>query len=194
MTTSTQFAGNVFSLVKKSFSFESGALALITAPGAYSLERLISLLTDGIDIKLLVMPLVSFGVLTVAYVFVSLFDFYTGLKAAKKEAIKENGTAKGYMKSDKLWSSVWKYLGVILIGSILTVFTLLFVIMSLDTLAGIFRVGIVLFFLVVISFDLHSIGENQERRFGKKPAFYEFIDTVSLAVRTRIIDKIKNPF
>ena len=140
------------------------------------------------------MPLLAFGVLTILYILVSIADFYTGTRASAKEHLISTGSPRGYMKSDKLWSSVWKFAGVILIASILTVFCLLFLLVGLTWLYDGFLFAIIAFYFVVISFDLHSIGENQLRRFGKKPSFYSFIDKVSVAIRTGLIEKASKLF
>src|SRR5690554_2101019 len=40
------------------------------------------------------------------YSIVFVFDFITGMRASRKEHIISAGTTKGYVQSDKLWSSV----------------------------------------------------------------------------------------
>ncbi|MEZ7494505.1 hypothetical protein QO206_03345 [Leeuwenhoekiella aequorea] len=194
MQTSNQLTTLVFSLVKKAFSYQDGALVVLALPGSLGIKKVIDELTRDISIKEMTMPLVAFGVLTILYILVSIADFYTGTRAAKKEHLFSTGSNRGYMKSDKLWSSVWKFAGVILIASILTVFCLLFLLVGLGWLYEAFLFGIIAFYFVVISFDLHSIGENQLRRFNKKPDFYSFIDKVSVAIRTGLIARASKLF
>jgi hypothetical protein len=50
------------------------------------------------------------------------------------------------------------------------------------------------FFFMVISFDVHSIGENQERRFGKKPAFYSRMDWFFQKIGDLLMLRIKKFF
>ena len=194
MQTSNQLTTLVFSLVKKAFTFQDGALVVLVLPGSFGAKKLMEELTSGISLKDMTMPLLAFGVCTILYIFVSMADFWTGTRAAKKEHLISTGSPRGYMKSDKLWSSIWKFAGVILIASILTVFCLLFLLVGLTWLYDGFLFAIIAFYFVVISFDLHSIGENQLRRFGKKPSFYGFIDKVSIAIRTGLIDKASKLF
>ena len=184
----------IFSLVKKAFTYQSGALVVMAAPGAFGIREFMAMILEGTKLRDLVMPLTLFAVLMLAYVVVSMADFYTGISASKKEHIISTGSHRGYIKSDKLWSSIWKFLGVLLIASILTLFTLIFAVMSMSTLYNIFLMGIVFFYLSVILFDLHSIGENQLRRYGHKPKIYVLLDRVSVAIQDGFIKKISKLF
>jgi hypothetical protein len=187
-----EFPKNIFSLVKKSFEFQNGALVAVAIPSGYGAKGILEIIFNGVDIKEFALPIISFGVLTIMYIAISTVDFYTGTRASRKEHIISAGTPIGYIKSDKLWSSVWKFLGVILTGTALMIFCLLFILIGMNWLSETFLIFEIGFFIVVIGFDLHSIGENQLRRYGKKPAFYGFIDEVSVTIRKGIIEKISN--
>lgn len=184
----------IFSFVNKAFTYQSGALLVIAAPGAFGLREFMAMILEGTKLRDLVMPLTLFALLMLAYVVVSGFDFYTGISASKKEHIISTGSPRGYIKSDKLWSSIWKFLGVLLIASILTLFTIIFAIMGMKTMYDIFLMGIVFFYLSVILFDLHSIGENQFRRYGHKPKIYTLLDRASAVIQDGFIKKISNLF
>lgn len=194
MTTSKSLPQAVFSLIEKSFKFEQGAFVLISVPGGVGIKNLVKMFMEGVPLRDFSMPLLASGVLTLVYILVSSYDFITGLKAAKREHLISTGSVRGYIKSDKLWSSVYKFLGVIIINFVLTIFCLLFLVTGMETLYNIFLTAIIGFFLVVISFDLHSVGENHLRRYGKKPEFYVFVDNVAVAIRKGIISKVGRYF
>lgn len=181
---------SIFSLVRKAFSFEQGSLILLSIFPTIGLKKILTLIIEGVTLKSLILPLLAFGVLTILYTVISLVDFKTGISASKREHIFSTGSPRGYIKSDKLWSSVWKFAGVLIIGSILTIFSMIFALASMDNFNKIFLMACILFYLVVISFDIHSIGENQYRRYGTKPLFYHFIDDVAKAIRDGIIKNI----
>ena len=197
-----------FSLVRKAFTFDKGSLVVIATPFTFvvkaitepavfqkvKVQQAFYEIFDAETIKSLLFVLLAFGVLTTLYTLVSAIDFYTGLSASKKEHVISAGSAKGYIKSDKLWSSVWKFFGVIVIGSIAAVFTMLFILTDLTWLYDVFMLALILFYFVVIAFDIHSIGENHLRRYGKKPAFYSFMDEISELVKTQLIERIKRKF
>lgn len=124
------------------------------------------------------------------YLVVFLFDFITGMRASRREHIISAGTAKGYVRSDKLWSSTWKLFAVIVTTTILTAFSSILVLIDQNTMHQGGMLITLFFFIMVISFDMHSIGENQERLFGKKPEFYialdKFFDKMGDLVMLRI--------
>lgn len=184
----------IFSLVKKSFTYEGGALAIVATPLAAFIKKIFTLIFENVTEKDIVMPIVLFGVCLIAFTLVTIYDFFTGLSASKKEHIDEKGHSKGYIKSDKLWSSIWKTQGVIMIATLITLFSYVFRAIEMDTLAGFFVAGIPIFFIVVILFEIRSIGENHLRRYGKKPDHFQFLDDVAHAVKTGIIDKIGRLF
>lgn len=187
----TDAPGVIFDLVKKAFSYQNGALALIAAPIGTGVKKFLQLIFESVPEKELVMPILLFAVCFIAFIIVTAYDFLTGVSASKKEHLESSGSARGYIKSDKLWSSIWKLQGVIMIAGLITLFTYIFMAVGYETTAGIFQSGIPIFFIVVILFDVHSIGENHLRRYGKKPKHYEFMDDVAKAVREGIIEKIK---
>jgi len=181
----------IFDLVKKAFSYQSGALALIAAPVGTGVKRFLHLIFESVPEKDLVMPLLLFAVCFIAFIFVTIYDFFTGISASKKEHMISTGSPRGYIKSDKLWSSIWKPQGVIMIAGLITLFTYIFMAVGYETTAGILQAGIPVFFIIVILFEVHSIGENHFRRYGKKPKHYDFMDDVVEVIKKGVIDKIR---
>lgn len=176
----------MFVTIKKAFTHKNSALIPHSLGLALLVQDVISHLTTRIEVTEVFIQMFSESVIRniilSAFVFVGglgmyiivfVFDFITGLKASRREHLTSFGTTTGYIQSDKLWSSVWKFFAVIMIATILIFFSSVFALMDHGMLhqGGMFI--LIFFFFVVISFDLCSIGENQERRFGQKPPFYQ---------------------
>lgn len=184
----------IFSLVKKAFSFQNGALTIMATAPAFTVKQFFELILRDTDMRELILPLTLFAVMLMMYAIVAISDFYTGISASRKLHFDKTGSKVGFIESDKLWSSVWKSLGVLLIASMITMFSLIFAIMSMTYIYNIFLVGLVMFYIVVILFDLFSIGENQLKRFGKKPSIYVFIEDAAVVIKEGIINKLANLF
>ena len=171
MITASALVPNIFALIKKAVFFKSGALILFAAPIGVGLTQLFNLITKNIDERVLVLPVIIYGMLFIAYITITIVDFYTGIRASKQEHIEATGQKKGYLKSSKLWSSIWKITGVVLVSNTLLLFSYIFLILKLITLHKSFLLGLCFFFLMVILFDL--------------------LERVSSAIETGIINKIK---
>lgn len=180
----------MFNFIYKAFTFQHSALiphslglAYLTQeyaevylkPKIEVVQVLLGIFNEDV-IRDLILTMFVFTAGMGMYLIVFIFDFITGLKASKKEHFISSGLVKGYVRSDKLWSSVWKFFAVIVISAILTVFSAALVFIDQNTLHQAGMLITLFFYFMVISFDIHSIGENQERMFGKKPAFYDKMD------------------
>lgn len=179
-------------IIKKFFLLEHGAIFIISAPVSYYLKRLVDILSEGVHLRDVVVPIFCFGLLHLCYVVITFVDFATGIKASKFEHKKEFGHTKGYIKSEKLWSSAWKFAIVLIVGSIVTVFDVIFAIAKMDILHYAFLFLIIFVYVIFISFDLHSIGENQERRFGKKDPIFDKLDLIFRIVGNILIGRFKS--
>jgi hypothetical protein len=181
----------IFGAIKKILSAEGGSFIIMAAPVTGIVKKVFNLIYENAAEKDIYMPVVLFGCCLIMYGFVTFADFVSGLAASRKEALKEKGTTKGYVKADKLWGTVWKLQGVLMISGLLVFFSYVFLAIEWNNTAGIFQFAIPLFFIVVILFDIKSIGENHLRSYGKKPSFYLFMDDISMAVREGIIERLK---
>ena len=191
MTSQNQISSLFIGFAKKAITYEGGAFTVISV-STVSLTKVIEALFLDITLKQAILPLLAYGLLMIFFVLIAVGDFYTGIKASKKKHYDETGNRKGYMRSDMLWSSIWKFLAVCFISTALTGFCYLFLIAGINFLYQAFLMGLIAFYFVVISFEIHSIGENQKSRYGKKPKFYEFIDRVAETVREGIIERVKS--
>lgn len=189
-----EYIATILDYMLKPFSFQNGSLVLIASASSYIIMSIFDTIIKDIDLRNIILPLTIFCILFLLYWLVSAIDFYTGLSASKKEFIDEHGHSKGYIDPDKLWSTVWKFLGVLIISTVLVIFTLIFAVLDQTVHYYIFMYALIIFFLIVILFDLHSIGNNQERRFGKKPQIYIFLEDIIDTVKNGIIKKIGKLF
>lgn len=204
----TSLPSAMFDVVRKAFTFEHAAFVPHSLGLAYlAKEYAVNYVEPKIEvvqvilkifseevIKNLILTMFVFMAGMAMYVIVFTFDFITGLKASKKEHFISSGMMKGYVRSDKLWSSVWKMFAVIVISSILTVFSSALVFIDQTKLHQGGMLLTLFFFFMVISFDIHSIGENQERMFGKKPAFYDKMDWFFKKVGDLLMLRIRSFF
>ena len=174
----------------KSFSFEKGALVVLSIFPTVTFNEILEEIFRDIEMKRIVLPLIVFGILTPLYLFVASMDFSMGLRASKYEHWKKTGLKKGYIDNEKLWNTVWKLCGVLVITSIFTIFSMLFAIIGIGMMNTIFTVAISVFYFVVILFEIHSIGESQERRFGKKSPHFKFMEDVTNVVKVGVIQNI----
>lgn len=188
MTPLTQMTDTVFSFVRKMFSFENGALLISALIPAGGLKQLFNTLFQGIEMKDYAMPMVVAFVGLSLYFITYLTDFITGIKASRFEQNKE----PGWFKSDKGWSSIWKISIIYLVTFSLTIFSLLCLIIGMEWLHSFFIYSILVWCIMATLLDLHSIGENYKRRFGKKAAIFTWLDDVYAALNESIIKKIKN--
>lgn len=186
MVPTSQLTSITLGFLKKAFSFHNSALVIPAITGGPLFSELIEKILGNTTHKDLAMPVLCAGVGLLCYLLIYISDFITGLIAAKHEA----RGAPGYIKSDKLWSSFWKLFGVLLVLLFLIIFCLMFAVMDISWLYNAFLYGIVAILIMVSLFDLHSIGENHKRRYGKKPALFEFLDRITKKIDEKIMQKI----
>ena len=196
-----EFVGKVFTFKNSGLIPHSFVFSIIITPTLQEkvVEQIeitqifISIFSEEI-IRGLIINCLIFIVGLGLYMIVFLFDFITGMKASRQEHLISAGTTKGYVQSSKLWSSVWKFFAVIVITAILTAVSSLLVLIDQNTLHQGGMLITLFFFIMVISFDVHSIGENQERRFGKKPQLYTFLDSFFEKMGDLVMLRIKRFF
>lgn len=186
MIPTSQVTTIAFGFIKKTFTFHHGALFVPAITISPVFSEVVNKIFSNVNHKDLAIPILCAGVGIVVYFVIYTTDFITGLIAAKHEA----KSAPGYIKSDKLWSSFWKLFGVLLVLMFLIVFCLLFAVIENNFFYNAFLYGIVGLMIMVSLFDLHSIGENHKRRYGKKPALFNFLDRVTKAIDEKIMQKI----
>ena len=183
-------APEVFDIVTKAATFQNGSLALIAAATAPPLTEIIDLVMGEVTVRDALMPFVIASISFIMYLMAYFLDFWSGIKAAKAEA----KGAPGYIKSGKLWSSVYKLVAILVIMLALCVFAFVFAVLSVSLLYKFFLYSIAAVGVMAFLFDMHSVGENYKRRFEAKPRLFEWLDEMTATINETIIAKIKSVF
>ena len=178
-----------FTYISKVFNYENGALVLLATPPTITFTEILQLVTNDIDKQDLLMPLILSGVGFLVFYLVFMADFFSGIAAAKRKS-----ETKPFIQSKKLWASFWKFLGVMIILFMLTTFCLMFALLELGIFYSAFLYLIPLVCLAVTLYEFHSIGENIESMYGKKPKYFLLFERISEAADKAIIQKISKLF
>ena len=179
-----------FAFLGKIFGFKKGALALMSAATSTSIVYYLDTILQGTETKRLVLPIfahiIGFGFF---FLFV-LLDLFTGLHAAKFLNTISPRPQKNYIKSYKLYRTLWKVLGVLLLNTMIT-FLCLFTEIIDGEYSYYFTIwALVTVWLMASGFEFHSIGENIEERTGSKPEIFGFMDKILDAIQRRALKKI----
>jgi phage-related holin len=146
----------------------------------FSLAPILSAITEFLKI-----PFLGFNVGIFTFLFlVIMFDMYTGIKAAVYTGDKLT-SRKGLRSLDKLVSYFFFIVFTALLQSLLDNqgYSLgLFVISNLN----------ILLFILIFLWEFHSIGENYEKRYGRKPKMFTLMDKISKIIEKKVINKIEN--
>ena len=197
MIQNTQIPNVLLTFLKKVFTYDNGALALLSTAGGSAISELFKIIFYGVNNRDIILPLFFASGTFILYWILFVGDFLTGIRASRYEAKIEGATDNvnsSFIQSTKLWRSFWKFFGVAAMLFILTGFCLMLVIFSNGFFYNVFLIAIPSVMLMVILFEFHSIGENIKRRFGYKPSYFEFFDKLSKAIEQGIITKIGNWF
>ncbi|ALN97204.1 hypothetical protein LIT13_06785 [Flavobacterium psychrophilum] len=184
-----------FAALYKMATFKKGSLAIISFALSGGTTFYLKKLMEGTDLKHIIVPIVIFAVGTLMYVIFLLADLHTGLQVARHESLmKFRDPKKPYVKSYKLYRTLWKLLGVLLMSFLLGVTSLMVEIIDLSFLYKIFIAFQGSVWLLACGFEVHSIGENHLKRYGYKPRLFKFFDNILNLFEKRIVDKIDKSF
>lgn len=174
---------------KKFFTLEGLALAIISAPGSITMTKLFDALIEDVPLKDIMLPLLIAFTLILFYNIVFGFDFWSGLKAAKKEA-----KGKKYFISGKAYSSMFKYFVVISIIFMLSILAILTGIANVPYVPTFFIVSSGIIGLMASFFEIKSIGENIEKMNKKQYPFFEFVDGLMVIFKDGVRSKLRGFF
>lgn len=156
-------------------------------------EVLIVIFEESI-LKNIALTGIIYSICIVMYLMIFVTDFITGVKASRKEHKIKHGTAKGFFDSEKAYSSIWKFFAVILISTIISLFSVAFAFVNMEIGHRVWLIIILFFFFMVMSFDIYSIGENQKRRFGDKPAFFDNLNRFFIFIGNLLLFRVQDIF
>lgn len=174
--------------------YKNGALLLVNGSVSAGVTYYISELIHGVEIKKLVLPIVVYVFGFLVFFLFSLIDLVTGLQNAKYQNSILPVPEKTYIKSYKLWRTMWKGLGITVFALMAMLVCLFSAIMKGEYTYYVTVWVLVLVWLMASSFEFHSIGENIEKRTGGKPAFFTFFEGILNIAKRGIIMKAKKSF
>lgn len=161
---------------------------IIGLPFAITFPEALKLVFEGVEHRDLYIMLISFSIMFFSFSFVFFIDFLTGITAAKKLA--RLNQEKDYIKSDRLWRSIWKLVALFSIILPMALFGFLFYILEMKALYYSLNLVLILFVLLAVFSEIHSIGENLKKIYGYKPKFFDFFDMIAKAVENLFVKKI----
>ena len=180
--------------ILKLFAYKNGALFLVNGSFSAAIIYYLSELMKGTETKNLVLPITVWILGVFLYYTFSMIDLFTGLWNAKYQNSKLPVPRKNFVKSYKLYRTMWKGLGV-------TMFTFMAMLVCIFTeiIDGHIAYLAALWFLLTIilmacAFEFHSIGENIEKRTGEKPPFFVLVERLTSVAQKGIILKAKKSF
>ena len=180
--------------IGKIFGFKKGTLALISTIASTGIVYYLDAILQGTETKRLALPIIvhifGFGFF---FLFV-LLDLITGLYAAKYLNAISPRPNKDYIKSYKLYRTLWKVLGVLLLNTMITTLCLFTEIIDGEYTYYFTLWALVTVWLMASGFEFHSIGENIEKRTGNKPEIFGFYDKVLEVVQRKAIAKVEQVF
>lgn len=172
--------------LEKVIDYHKGALFLLAAPPSWGITEIFKIIFEGSEKKDLIMPLVVVGVGLILFMLLYSIDFVLGVHASRK--VNENITLK------KIGRSFWKFFSVVIIMFCMTIFSFLFISLSLDT----FYMGCLLIMLtimiVILLYEFQSIGKHLKTIYDNKPKIFVLLEDSANAVEKGLIKKIQNLF
>ena len=168
------------------FSSIFSSIFLITANPIFD-----TLLTNT-ELKNIVVPIVvQVSGFTVFFLFVIL-DFVTGISVAIHNARKQG--KKNYFETERLYRTIWKMLGVLLLTTLVLLLVLFTEIIKSSYAYNFTIWALVVIWVLASLFEFHSIGENIEERTGNKPEIFGFFDKILELIQRKAIAKVEQAF
>lgn len=175
--------------------FKKGSLSILSFSLSIGVYEVWKKLMIGVNVRDLFLPILIFCVGFILYFIFLCADLHTGLQVAKYQSyIRNKGKRVDYVKSYKLYRTLWKLLGVTLMGSLLMITTLILILISYDFLQKTVLLISLTVWILAAGFELHSIGENHKKRYGYKPRIFRFFDIILNSFEKKVINKVDESF
>lgn len=186
----------IFSFFWKIITFKKGSALIFSSIFSsifmLTANPIFDALLKNTEFKNLVVPIVvQISGFTVFFLFVIL-DFVTGISFAIYEARKKG--KKNYFETERLYRTIWKMLGVLLLTTLVALLVLFTEIIKSSYAYNFTIWALVVVWVLASLFEFHSIGENIEKRTGNKPEIFGFYDKVLEVVQRKAIAKVEQAF
>lgn len=180
----------MFSLLQKSLIYKNGSLFTLSFFGAISFDFIIKEMVKGIELKRLYLSIAIAAVGFLIYLLFSIIDFITGMQAAKHET---QISGKVFVpRSKMMYRTLWKITGLALLIVLLTMLLLVVQIGQMDWLYKPVILSLLILIFLGCGFEFHSIGENIERRSGRRPEIFKFWERLLNTIEKRIMKNIND--
>ena len=183
-----------FAFLSKIIAFKNGALfltsAMTSAGAVYYLDEILK----GTETRHIVIPIFSLMIGFCFFFSFVLVDLGTGLWKAKYLKEISKNPQKSYIKSHKLYRTLWKMLGVFLLQMMITFVCIFAEIMDADYIYAFTLWAMVTIWIMACGFEFHSIGENIQERTGTKPEIFDFLDKALNLFQKKALAKVENVF
>lgn len=174
--------------ILKALALKKGSLILLSIPVSIGFVGALKKIVEDVDQKDLVLPIIAIAGCIVLYFTFFAVDFAWGMVASKEES-KGN---KDWIESNKLYSSIGKIGGVLLIDFVMLSIILFLIVIGFVSVSIGMLVIAVLLNVVAMMYEFHSIGENIKRKTGEKPKYFMLFDRITILLENKIISKIDN--
>ena len=181
-----------FAFIIKIFTFKNGSGLILSSFLSLfitiSTSELFTAVLKNTEVKNLVLPIfVEVGGFTLYFLF-NIADFGAGLWFAISNA--EKTKTNGFFEKDKLYKTLWKMLGVLLLTILIMFIAILSEIIGASYAYEFFIFALTLVLTLACLYEFRSIGKNIEKRTGSKPDIFFFMDKVLNAIQKRILKEI----
>lgn len=173
-------------------SFKKGSALILST----FISLFMTISTNGIfeavlkntDIKNIIVPIfVEIAGFTLYFLF-NIADFGAGIWFAISHAKKYN--LKVFFESEKLYKTLWKMLGVLLLTILIMFIAILSEIIGASYAYKFFIFALTLVLTLASLYEFRSIGKNIEKRTGSKPEIFGFMDKVLDRIQRRTLKEI----
>lgn len=158
----------------------------MSAPLSIGTYEVFRRLIEGASYKDLVLPIVCATICIIVYFLFFIVDFVMGLIASKHES----NNNPDWVKSEKLYTSLGKLGGVLLINIVFLTINLFLVTLDFTSIAKVITILMVAVNVLASLYEFHSIGENIKRKSNNKPKIFGFFDKVTNVLELKIMNRI----
>ena len=181
-----------FAFIIKIFTFKNGSGFILSSFLSFfitiSTSELFTAVLKNTEVKNLVLPIfVEVGGFTLYFLF-NIADFGAGLWFAISNAQKTK--TNGFFEKDKLYKTLWKMLGVLLLTILIMFISILSEIIGASYSYKFFVFALALVLTLACLYEFRSIGKNIEKRTGSKPDIFFFMDKILNAIQRRTLKEI----
>ena len=181
-----------FAFIIKIFTFKKGSGVILSTIIAsfitISTNQVFVSVLQNTEVKNLVLPVfVEVGGFTLYFLF-NIADFGAGIWYTIANAKKNN--TKAVFDKDKLYKTLWKMLGVLLLSILVMFIAILSEIIGASYAWNFFVYALAMIFTLACLYEFRSIGKNIERGSGSKSEIFYFMDKVLNAIQKRTLKEI----